>query len=164
MRVVRRSAFSLVEVTLALGVAAFCLLALFGLLPIGVKADRQAIAQSTATDILSSVYSDLKATPVTSNCQRSCGVSEQFKIDFAGPKPPAKSQTLYFDGNGILTTDTSTSNPAVYRLTISLPDNGTATNKGATFVDLKLTWPALVDPAVTPADGVETLAAFDRNY
>jgi uncharacterized protein (TIGR02598 family) len=34
------SDFSLVEVTLALGIAAFCLIALFGLMPVGVQTNR----------------------------------------------------------------------------------------------------------------------------
>ena len=36
------AAFSLVELTLALGVAAFCLVAVFGLVPVGVQTNRSA--------------------------------------------------------------------------------------------------------------------------
>jgi uncharacterized protein (TIGR02598 family) len=158
--VLRNAAFSLVEVTLAMGVGAFCLIALFGLLPIGINADRQAIGQSISTDIMSAVYSDLRATPITSTCNRSCGVSVQFAINFAGP-----TKTLYFDATGNLTTTTSTTNLATYRATISFPTNPGAPTKGATLADLKITWPAAVDPATgTPAGTVETVAAFDRNY
>ena len=56
------AAFSLVEVTLALGIAAFCLIAVFGLVPVGVQTNRNATSQTAATNILSSVVSDIRAT------------------------------------------------------------------------------------------------------
>src|SRR5205814_10489084 len=55
-------AFSLVEVTLALGVAAFCLLAVFGLMPIGLQTNRNTISQSAAANIIAAVVADLPAT------------------------------------------------------------------------------------------------------
>ena len=45
-------AFSLVEVTLALGIAAFCLIAVFGLIPVGVQTNRNATSQTAATNII----------------------------------------------------------------------------------------------------------------
>src|SRR5438552_15177106 len=59
----RAAGFSLVEVTLALGVAGFCLIAVFGLLPIGVQTNQRALSQTAATAILSSVVADMRATP-----------------------------------------------------------------------------------------------------
>jgi len=61
----RRScaAFSLVELTLALGVAAFCLLAAFGLMPIGVQTNRNATSQTAAASIMAAVAADLRGTP-----------------------------------------------------------------------------------------------------
>ena len=56
-----QAAFSLVEVTLALGIAAFCLMAVFGLVPVGVQTNRNATSQTAATNILSSVVSDIRA-------------------------------------------------------------------------------------------------------
>ena len=56
-------AFSLVEVTLALGVAAFCLIAIFGLMPVGVQTTRNATSQTTSTNIVAAVVADLRATP-----------------------------------------------------------------------------------------------------
>src|SRR4051812_39938473 len=53
--------FSLVEVTLALGVAAICLIVLMGLLPVGVKTQQNSIQQTTANQIISQVYSFLRA-------------------------------------------------------------------------------------------------------
>ena len=49
------AAFSLVEVTLALGVAAFCLIAVFGLLPVGVNSDQTSIQQTAAASLATSI-------------------------------------------------------------------------------------------------------------
>src|SRR5438128_356253 len=57
----RTTGFSLVEVTLALGVAAFCLLVLLGLLPAGVKTQQSSIQQTTANQIISQIFSFLRA-------------------------------------------------------------------------------------------------------
>src|SRR5207248_4326695 len=59
----RVHAFSIVEVTLAVGVAAFCLLAAFGLIPIGVQTNRNATSQTRATNIMAAVIADLRALP-----------------------------------------------------------------------------------------------------
>jgi len=137
-----------VEVTLALGVAAFCLMAVLGLLPIGIRTNRDAIGQSIAVDIMSAVTSDLRATPNTSN------ISPQFNITFDTPT------TVYFDATGSVTASTT---DQVYRLTVTFPSNSAGTH-AATFVYLQVTWPAPVDPSTTvPAGSVETFAAFDRH-
>ena len=57
-------AFSLVEVTLALGIAAFCLIAVFGLIPVGVQTNRNATSQTAATNIIASVIADMRATTI----------------------------------------------------------------------------------------------------
>lgn len=157
------AAFSLVEVTLALGIAAFCLLAVFGLVPVAVLVNRNATSQTAATNIMAAVIADLRATPTT---------SMQFAITFG---PNGTSTTRYFDSQaqcscdsaGLqkpnpLTGDCSLSwSPALqprYRLTITW--NGSS---GLRFGDLKVTWPAAADPAtITPSGSTQILAAFDR--
>jgi uncharacterized protein (TIGR02598 family) len=142
--------FSLVEVTLALGVAAFCLLALFGLLPLGLQANQNSIAQTAAASVLSSVITDLRATPKTSL------TSSQYEITFGAAK------SLYFDGEGRAVTPRDPNATPRYRVTISFPADPAGTF--VTFVSLKLTWPALVDPATTtPAGLLEMFAALDRH-
>src|ERR1043166_2732871 len=95
----RAHAFSLVELTLALGVAAFCLLAVFGLVPIGVQTNRNATSQTAAANIMASLIADLRATP------RCVETSTQFQITLGtGPGCPTSvspsAATLYFDGTG----------------------------------------------------------------
>ena len=89
------TAFSLIEVTLALGIAAFCLIAVFGLMPVGVQTNRNATSQTAATNIMAAVVADLRATPTTKN------TSAQFGIVFGTAK------TLYFDGTGQFATSLS---------------------------------------------------------
>jgi uncharacterized protein (TIGR02598 family) len=57
----RVAAFSLVEITLALGVGAFCLIAVLGLLPTGLKTQQTSIQQTTANTISSQILADLSA-------------------------------------------------------------------------------------------------------
>ena len=56
------TAFSLVEVTLALGIAAFCLIAVFGIMPVGVQTNRNATSQTPRLNIMAAVVADLRAT------------------------------------------------------------------------------------------------------
>src|SRR5207245_4256566 len=53
--------FSLVEVTLALGVAAFCLITVFGLIPVALKTQQAAVQQTKANAVISVVADQLRA-------------------------------------------------------------------------------------------------------
>ena len=140
------AAFSLVEVTLALGIAAFCLIAVFGLMPVGVQTNRNATSQTAATSILSNVIADLRATPSAST------TSSQFGITFGTNPPP-----LYFDSAGQFTTSLGTNS----RYQLNITWNSSAPT-GSRYADLKITWPAAATSA-NASGSVETFAAFDRN-
>ena len=143
----RTAAFSLVEVTLAIGVATFCLIAVFSLLPIGVRTNRNATSQTAATGLLASVIADLRATP---NPPR-INTSVQYQITFGTTKPP-----LYFDGAGQFATSPGPNSR--YQLNVTFP-----WTSGNTYgADLKVTWPAAATPA-NASGSVEMFAAFDRN-
>jgi uncharacterized protein (TIGR02598 family) len=139
----RTDAFSLVEVTLALGVAAFCLIAVFGLLPVGVQTNRNATSQTAATNIIAAVAADLRATPTTST------TSSQFGITFGA------NTTLYFDSAG----EASTSLGLNSRYRLSITWSGSS---GLRYADVKVTWPAPATPA-NASGSAELFAAFDRN-
>ena len=55
------AAFSLVEIVLALGVAAFCLLAVMAMLPMGLKTQQASVKQTTANSIISQIEGKLRA-------------------------------------------------------------------------------------------------------
>lgn len=140
-----RAGFSLVEVTLALGIAAFCLIAIFGLMPVGVQTHRNATCQTTATNIIAAVTADLRAMPKVST------TSSQFGITFG------TDQVLYFDGSGGFST--SLGNDSRYRLSITW---NPVAPVGSKYASLKVTWPAAA--TLANANGsVEMFVAFDRN-
>jgi uncharacterized protein (TIGR02598 family) len=56
------SALSLVEVAMALGIAAFAIVVLVGLLPTGLTSSREAVDEQAATDILLEIENDIRAT------------------------------------------------------------------------------------------------------
>jgi uncharacterized protein (TIGR02598 family) len=140
----RAAAFSLVEVTLALGVGAFCLIAVFGLLPVGVQTNQRATSQTATASIMANVVADLRATPTTT------ATSSQFAITFGTAK------TLYFDGAGQFTTTLGANSR--YQLNITFPASPT----GLKYADVKVTWPAAAT-AANASGSSEMFAAFDRN-
>jgi type II secretory pathway component PulJ len=165
-------AFSLVEVTLALGIAAFCLLTLFALLPVALKAQQASIHQTTANQIISQIFSFLRADVRLPQGQQSK----------ACPDPPDPTQpcqwdnlhgrwrnvatpdTLYFTNEAKQTGQISQSPPpadAVFRakITYRAPPSETTS-----LAAIRVTWPAPVDPDQdgVPAGSVITTIAVNR--
>jgi uncharacterized protein (TIGR02598 family) len=156
-------AFSLVEVVVALGVTIFCLVALFGLLSVGLRSNRATIEQTGATSILSAVIADLYATPPTvPTGSATSSIQYNVKIPANPVSAATPVTTLYFPANGQLSTN-STAAGSAYRLTITpiVPsNNGTRT---ATFLDLTVSWPAAVVNPANAAGTVETFVSLNRN-
>ncbi len=139
------AAFSLVELVLALGVAAFCLFAVFGLMPVGMQTNRNAASQTAATNIIAVIVADLRTTPAAAT------TSPQFAITFGTDK------RLYFDASG--QASTSLTPDSRYQLNITWNSAPTGLN----YAVLRVTWPAQIDPATTtPGGSVQIFAAFDR--
>jgi len=152
-----QAGFSLVEVAIAAGLTAFCLLAIFGLLPIGLKSNQATINQTLANSVLSSVVADLRNTPLTTP-RGTATNSPQFQFPLpANPVGTITSNTFYFTESSQLTNQAN----ARFRLTVTFPTNGSA-KRAATLANVKLTWPASV--ALDKAAGtIETFVALDRN-
>jgi uncharacterized protein (TIGR02598 family) len=149
------AAFSLVEVTLAMGIAAICLVALFGLMPVGVQTSRSATSQTAATNIVAAVIADLRATSIANS------TSSQFCIRFG------TATTLYFDSAGQCSNDLAgTTSPCGIALGLALQTrykmsvtwSGSAALR---YADLKVTWPAAAT-AANSNGSTEMFAAFDR--
>jgi uncharacterized protein (TIGR02598 family) len=136
------TAFSLVEVTLALGITGFCLIAVFGLLPVGVQTNRNATSQTAATNLMAAVVADLRAMPTANT------TSTQFGITFG------TDTTLYFDGTGQFTTSLSTNSR--YQLNVTWYGSS-----GLRYADLKVSWPAAAT-AANATGSTEMFVAFDR--
>jgi Tfp pilus assembly protein PilV len=155
----RPNAFSLVEVTLALGIAAVSLLAIFALLPVGVKTSQVAIEQTASTDLLSAVAADLRATPVTTP-RGGAATSPRFGIAIPpNPVGANTTTTLYFTSEGRFSTTLAVASR--YRVSVTfLPNGGEA--RAATFAHLNATWPAPAAP-INAEGTAETFVALDRN-
>src|SRR4029453_8177308 len=162
-RVLKAAGFSLVEVTLALGVAAFCLLVLLGLLPAGVKTQHSSIQQTTANQIISTIFSDLRA-----DIRLPPGLDSKVCGDDPGPcawgdfhghwHDVAVPYTLYFT-NEAKQTGTLNGDPpadAVFRATIiyRFPPSETTT-----LAAITVTWPA---QGGVPTGSVTSVMAVNR--
>jgi len=87
-----RRAFSLLEVTVALGLCAFCLTGLLYLLPVSLKSNYATRSESEAVNLLSMVSADLR---LSLSCARP--VTAQYAI------PTDRSSTLDLDNRHRLT-------------------------------------------------------------
>jgi hypothetical protein len=162
------SAFSLVEVTLALGVAAFCLIAVLGLLPTSLKTQQASIQQTTANQIISTVFSFLRADVRLPPGQENKVCGDDGTCDWGNLsnhwRDRALPDTLYFDKEAKQIGLGGDPPPgAVYRATITyrLPPTETTA-----LADIRVTWPARVNPDPpengVPAGLVRSVIAVNR--
>jgi uncharacterized protein (TIGR02598 family) len=155
-------AFSLVEVTLALGVAAFALLAILGLLPTSLKTQQASIQQTIANQIISQIFSDLRA-----DVRLPPGQYRHYEEDSGFGlhghwRNVATPDTLYFTNEGKQTGTINGSPPAdaVFRAKITYRFPPTDTTS---LADITVSWPAQVDPTTgVPAGLVTTMVAVNR--
>lgn len=154
--------FSLVEVTLALGVAGFCLVALLGLLPVAVQTNRASVQQTTANDILSSVVSDIRTVPIGAGNN-----SKQFKLVFPNVHN-GQPRFLYFSNEGSTwqKADQPTVGTTFYAIIEYMPD-AVGNGAKATLMRVKVAWPyaGITPPTAGPAPAgfVETFVGLDRD-
>jgi uncharacterized protein (TIGR02598 family) len=153
------TAFSLIEVTLALGIAAFCLITLFALIPVALKTQQASIQQTTANTVASQIVADLSAAlRLPPGLQ-----SKQFNLHghWAELQTP---DVLYFAKDGTFVPGSTNQNPApvnaVFRAVVTYLQPPTETTS---LADITVTWPAAVDPSTgAPAGKIETFAAINR--
>lgn len=148
----RLSAFSLVEVVIAIGVAAFCLIALIGLIPMGVKSVKSTYSQTSASELLEAVSLDLRNTPIGSNTTPSYAITLP---TFNTPNATANA-TLYLDENGVTYSSSANLN-AQYGATLFLSNSSSY----ATTAQIQITWPATVPPS-SAIGSLETVTTIIR--
>jgi type II secretory pathway pseudopilin PulG len=162
------AAFSLVEVTLALGVAAFCLIAVLGLLPTSLKTQQASIQQTTANQIISTIFSDLRADVRLPPGQANKVCGDDGTCEWGNLhghwRDRAVPDTLFFTKEAQQTGTINGSPPAeaVFRakITYRFPPSETTS-----LADIRVTWPARVDPdqsGAVPAGSVTSLIAVNR--
>ena len=148
--------FSLVEVVIAIGIAAFCLVTMLGLIPSGLKAVNATTEQTAATAIISEVMTDLRDTPLGSNTspvlaiQLTTNVTTNDIIDGTNTANfyVSESCTLY---------PTNTSLDARYGVTLSLSNSSLF----ITTARVQVWWPSTVPPAHA-VGSVEAISAIMR--
>jgi uncharacterized protein (TIGR02598 family) len=155
-------AFSLVEVTLALGIAAFCLITVFALVPVALKTQQASIQQTTANTIASQIVADLSAALRLPPGQQ----SKQFNLHghWARELHP---DIIYFTKDGTFIHSGSTE-PQVFMAAVTYLEPPTETTS---LADITVGWPAPgipIDPGsgqpdFSKASGkVEAFAAINR--
>jgi uncharacterized protein (TIGR02598 family) len=147
--------FSLIELTLALGVAAFCLITVFGLLPVALMTQQASVRQTTATAIISQIVADLGAAVRLPPGQQ----SKQFSLTGHWAAQATPDQVYFMTDGTFITGSTNQQTPptnAVFRAFVTYLKPPTQTTS---LADITVTWPA---QAAVPRGSVETFAAINR--
>lgn len=139
--------FSLVEVTVALGLASFGLVAIMGLLPSGLSADRDSLSTTVAAQLASALVVDLE-TPAQSQASLVYGISP----DAASP---TDGHSLYLKADG---TQVKSAIEADYIAHVIVTPPKVSPNP--TQVRVTLSWPAA---AAKPASSFEVVTAINRS-
>jgi uncharacterized protein (TIGR02598 family) len=156
-------AFSLVEVTLALGVAAVCILAVIALLPVGILSNRDSIAETTAARLSGLLIADLRGTPAASGA--TSHNSPLYGIGFPQAGSPSATTSLFLNADGSQSAPAAIPSPAFRAtVTVTTPSSGRA----ASTARVRITWPAMADPnpdiPPTNASGSSIIVVgLDRN-
>jgi uncharacterized protein (TIGR02598 family) len=156
----RVAAFSLVEVTIALGVAAICMILLVGLLPAGLKTQQASAQQTIANQIMTVLLSDLRADVRLPPGQASKEGESGFGLHGHWAQV-ATPDTLWFDQQGKwLQLNGSTPAAATFRAKIT---HFSPPNTSTSVANIVVSWPAQVDPATgTPAGSAQQFIAVNR--
>lgn len=125
------SAFSLVEVVIALGIAAFCLVALLGLFPSGLKSAKSTTDQTAAAGLLANVALDLRGIPAGSNSSSLYGIT----LPAVGAGSTLSTNFFFAEDGGI--SDSSASITARYGVLLILSNPTTA----LTTARIQIYWP-----------------------
>jgi len=151
------AAFSLVEITLAMGVAGFCLIAVLGLLPVALQTQQASVQQTTANAIMAEILGDLRADVRLPPGQASKEGDSGFGLH-GHWLLVSEPDTLYFTNQATLAA--SLDSTATFRAIITYLFPPTASTSVAKII---VSWPAQVDPATgVPAGSVETFIAVNR--
>lgn len=140
----RQRGFSLVEVVIALGVIAFAIVAILGVVPTGLRTSAGAQDETRAAQLAQAVLSTLVSQAQTqfSNVQLRLDDSSITTFDLAGAP---KTSKVYADNNGRLVESPAT---AVYAITIKTDNAPAGFDTGyANLVTVSIGWPATAAPA-----------------
>jgi len=163
----KAAAFSLVEIVIALGVAAFCLIAVLGMLPVSVKTQQTSVNQTKANSIISQVVNDLRADVRLPPGQQSKSVEGTAGMGLHGQwAARATPATLFFTNDGKQTPPHTsyTGTPAapqgaVFRVTVTYLFPPTATTS---IAQVTISWPAAQSDLTKISGSIDMFAAVNR--
>ncbi len=123
-------AFSLVETVIALGIFAFCIVAIVGLMPVGLNAVRSVSNENNAIHIASSIEGIWEVAPANSTLSYAQFPVTNFYIGATNNSPP-----FYFNEFGEETTQAGASLKMTYNATVN------STFPAAYDVKMVFSWP-----------------------
>lgn len=130
-----RSAFSLVEVTLSIGIVSFCLLGLIGLMPVGLSAVKAAREEAAASNCLNYLATAIrKASPGTNGSYAVGAFSSDLSWTVGGGNFGRDLKSLSFAGT---TTGDEVDKRLVARVEIQPPASSASTGKAL----ISVAWP-----------------------
>lgn len=144
--VAERRAFSLVEVTAALGIVTTTLLLLVGLVPTGVQSNADTFEETQAANLASLIIADVRGSGTTAGKN-----SPMFNIDVNSYRNSGSgTETLLFSETFDAISPTGGSHASGlssrYRAELKFEQPVAATKAGPLEVNLTITWPAQLDP------------------
>lgn len=128
--------FSLVEVVMALGICGFCIVAIMGLLPTGIMANRDAVEQTAAAGMAAAVLADMRLQRLENP------PPSRFGVPLNGTNPGASTQPIatLFISEDCNTTNSSANDESKYRIDVAYGErtSGSAPDP----VQIAVSWPA----------------------
>ena len=129
MKILKSNAFSLIEVVIALGIFAFCIVGIVGLLPIAANAVKSVSQESNANNIAESIAGFWQVAPLGSSTTGGNFTMGNFTVG-------SLTDTFYYDNNGALVPSVDESS-----LKLDYDAKGLSGYPGSFTVNLTFTWP-----------------------
>jgi uncharacterized protein (TIGR02598 family) len=137
--------FSLVEVVVAIGIVAFGMLAVVGLLPTGLKIARNSAEQAQAANLVAALAESVRGASTTNGTNYVYAFAEESRFyDIGGSATTLQISNLTLEGRV-----DDAAGRLVAAVTITPPPNA-ATNGRAV---ISVAWPAVAGPAWNSASG-----------
>ncbi len=158
LQVNARAGFTLAEIAVALGIFSFALVSLLGMLSVGLKNSRKATVQTSASNVLSAISSDIqssvfnKSTSVFSSPRLGlvCSLNADGTLKDPVLKAPTTPACINESGT-LINPDQATPLEKVYRLEITKAVQGTLALR------VRIIWPPKQAPGAREEGALETL-------
>lgn len=144
------AAFTIVEIALAIGVAAFGLLAIIALLPVGIGSIRDSAEEIAALSLAYTITAD-----IGSSSEARMATSHRYGLSLPDPGSAPVAAVLYLAESGLAADPPSN---ARYRFDV-LMKPPTAGSGAPMSAHVRATWPPAADPLSASTQSTEILAA-----